>query len=340
MKTSVTLFAIATLLPVVLLATGAMFGDVWIWIALAYMTVLVFSLDMLVVFVVRPGDSKTEFPAAQRLSVTLALAHFFLMALAVWVISGGSTLSGVERVVAFFGFGLFFGQVSNSNAHELIHRPQRSYFELGKWVYISMLFGHHTSAHRLVHHRFVGSEDDPNSARLGESYYGFVRRAWWGSFVAGMKAEARLDHGDERVEPYVIYIGGALMFLGLAAWAGGLAAVMAYVGLAAYATAQLLMSDYVQHYGLRRRTRTDGSLEPVGVQHSWNAPHWYSGLLMLNAPRHSDHHSHPGREFVVLELPEGAPILPRSLPVMGFVALFPRWWRRLMDHRVEQVKAR
>ena len=109
---------------------------------------------------------------------------------------------------------------------------------------------------------------------------------------------------------------------------------MVHVGVAAYAQLQLLLSDYVQHYGLRRGLRADGRREPVGPQHSWNAPSWYSGAMMLNAPRHSDHHLRPGRAFPDLSLdPVKMPMLPRSLPVMATIALVPPLWRRVMDRR-------
>ncbi len=249
--------------------------------------------------------------------------------------SGGSELAAVEKLTAFFAFGIFFGQVSNSNAHELIHRPRRPLHELGKWVFISQLFGHHTSAHRLVHHRHVGTASDPNTARQGQSFYNFAPRAWIGSFRAGYRAEnARRDRASgrpARLHPYAIYVGGALAGLTVSALIGGTLGVLVHIALASYATAQLLMSDYVQHYGLARRTGADGQLEPVGQQHSWNAPHWFSSLVMLNAPRHSDHHAHPARAFPALGLPERCPSLPRSLAVMGLLALFPRRWRRLMD---------
>jgi len=72
----------------------------------------------------------------------------------------------------------------------------------------------------------------------------------------------------------------------------------------------------------------------MGVRHSWNAPHWFSSALMLNAPRHSDHHTHPARVYPALRLTEDMPVLPRSLPAMATLALFPRLWRRVMDPRV------
>ena len=319
----------ATLAPVPLLVAGALAGGGWAVAALAYMTVFAFSLDQLVAVVLGAEDIGHEFPAANRLSVTLALVHFPLFFLAVMAVAGETGLTPGVRVAMFFAFGLFFGQVSNSNAHELIHRGSRALFELGKWVFISHLFGHHTSAHRLVHHVHVATPDDPNTARRGESFYRFAPRAWRGSFREGLRAETARGGAT----PYATYVIGALALLAVSAMLAGGAGVAAHLALAAYATMQLLLSDYVQHYGLMR-AMNDGKPEPVGIAHSWNTAQWFTSLLMLNAPRHSDHHVHPTRAFPALQLPEDAPVLPYGLPFMAAIALWPRKWRRLMDRRL------
>jgi alkane 1-monooxygenase len=62
--------------------------------------------------------------------------------------------------------------------------------------------------------------------------------------------------------------------------------------------------------------------------------------MMLNAPRHSDHHAHPGRPWPELALDAGMPVLPQSLPVMATIALWPPAWRALMDRRVARVMGR
>jgi len=327
-------FAVVALAPVVLLATAAVYGGWWVVAGALYMTLFAFALDQIISTTAAPANPAAPHPGANALSVILALSHFGLLALMVWALAGGSGLPWGQRCVLFVAAGLFFGQVSNSNAHELIHRGNRTLFTLGKWVYISLLFGHHTSAHLKVHHRYVASSKDPNSARDGESFYHFAPRAWKGSFLAGYRAErkdlARRNRGG--MTPYGVYIGAGMGMLA-AAWAiGGGAGVMALVALSVYAQTQLLLSDYVQHYGLARSPLSTGKLVPVGPEHSWNAPHWFTAHLMLNAPRHSDHHAHPARPYPALQLPAAnvAPILPYSLPVMATLALFPRPWRRVM----------
>jgi alkane 1-monooxygenase len=118
--------------------------------------------------------------------------------------------------------------------------------------------------------------------------------------------------------------------------AGLLPGLLAWVGLALHAQSQILLSDYVQHYGLTRARRSDGKIEPVGPAHSWNTAHWFTSAMMLNAPRHSDHHVHPGRPFPALRLTEDAPRLPWPLPIACALALAPRLWRRTLAPRLAE----
>ena len=328
------IFALASLTPMALLAVGAVQGGFWLAAALIWMTAFAATLDQAVQFVMPDATGDAGFPGADALLVAIGLGHLLLVPLAVWTIGGASGLSGAERVIAFFGFGLCFGQISNPAAHELIHRGNRWLYRFGVAVYVTLLFGHHASAHRLVHHRHAASDADPNSARRGEGFYRFLPRAWIGSFREGLVAENRMRAGRGGLHPYAVYLCGAALCLALAALIGGPGGLVVYILLAGHATSQLLLSDYVQHYGLRRRQSSDGRLEPVSDRHSWNAPHWFSSAMMLNAPRHSDHHAHPARPYPALRLPEGAPMLPYPLPMMAAIALMPRRWKRLMNRRL------
>ena len=328
------IFAVVSLTPVVLLGVGAFAGGVLPWLALGYMTLFAALIDQFVPLVMPDAPEGAEFPTANLLSTALAIAHFGMLPLAIWAIAGDSGLGAMGRLAVFAGFGVFFGQVSHPNAHEMIHRGDRSLFRLGLWVYVTLLIGHHTSAHRHIHHRHVGTDADPSTARYGEGFPGFARRAWVGSFRAGLAAENALRKvsGNGGVHPYAIYVGGALACLS-AAWVWlGWPGLLTYVALASFAQTQLLLSDYVQHYGLRRTLLPNGRAEPVAARHSWNAPQWFSSAMMLNAPRHSDHHAHPARPYPALRLPpaDEAPRLPYALPVMGVIALFPPLWRRVM----------
>ena len=139
------------------------------------------------------------------------------------------------------------------------------------------------------------------------------------------------------MNPYVIYMIGAALSVTIAGVLAGVWGVVALCFISFHALFQLMLSDYVQHYGLRRGVLSDGKIEPMGPSHSWNAPHPYSAALMMNAPRHSDHHMHPTRDFSSLaHCRDTMPTLPHSLPVTGALALVPSLWMRTMDPRVRQ----
>ena len=333
------LFALAAVLPLPLFVLG-LAGGGWGLVGLLYMTVFTALLDQALSWLAPDAPEGAEFPAADPLLVVLGVAHLATMPLAVWAIAGDSGLAGWERAVLFAGFGLWFGQVSNPAAHELIHRGHRGLFRLGAAVYASMLFGHHASAHRLVHHRHAASRADPNTARRGEGCYRFFVRAWVGSFRAGWLAEADRRKG-RGLHPYAWIVAGSALGLMVGGLVAGWAGVAVWALLALHAQSQLLLSDYVQHYGLMRARLPDGRLESVGDRHSWNAPHWFSSALMLNAPRHSDHDAHPARPYPALRLPEAdaAPHLPYALPVCCLVALAPPLWRRMMHPHLRRWRA-
>jgi alkane 1-monooxygenase len=321
----------ASLLPLALIGLGLATGGLWLWAAFLYMSLLTILLDQIIPLV--PGQSdQTEFPGADLLLAAIGLGALILLPTATWAIAGSANLTAPERILTLFATGFWLGQVGHPAAHELIHRPNRWLFRLGAAVYVVLLFGQHASAHRLVHHRFVASDQDPNTARAGESFYRFARRAWTGSFRTGLAAETalRARASNAGPHPYALYITGSLAALVLAILIAGLPGLLAWTGLALHATSQILLSDYVQHYGLTRAHQPDGKLEPVGPSHSWNTVHWFTAAMMLNAPRHSDHHLNPSRPFPALRLPDDAPRLPWPLPLACALALVPRRWHRAL----------
>jgi len=325
------LFALVTLTPIPLIGGAAVWGGLWVWAALGYLIVLTAVLDKAITWVI-PATPGEDFPVASALNVALGVLHFGLLALTVWGLAN-SDATLASKAGTYLAAGLFFGQVSNANAHELIHRTQRVQRTLGMWVYISLLFGHHTSAHPLVHHVHVATRKDPSTARLGEPFYRFAVRAWRGSFRRGWEQESLRRLRTNRPKwshPYVLYLGGAALCMGGAFVVGGWLGLAVYLGIATMAQTQLLMSDYVQHYGLTRQN-ADGTVDAIGNRHSWNSPHVVTSALTLNAPRHSDHHSRPHKGYTALTLPQDGPMLPHSWPIMAFVALYPRRWRQIMD---------
>lgn len=333
------LFSLATLAPLILLVTASFAGSLWIVAGIAAITVFTWAADHLAHRASEATQTDAEFPTGDGLAVILALLLLAGLALAVAAIGNDAAMGWAERLGLGLGWGLAFGQIGHPTAHELIHRRAAWKRGLGHAVYCAVLMGHHASSHLRVHHPHVGTDDDPASAPLGMGFWHYAPRAWAGGFIAGMRAENALRARSQTPRhwsshPYLRHLIGAAMALGLAFGLAGWVGIAALVGIAAYAQLQILLSDYIQHYGLRRRIQPDGRLEPVGPQHAWNAPQVWSSAMMLNAPRHADHHAHPGRPYPALRLTADMPMLPRAVPVMGVAALIPPLWRRMMDRRV------
>ena len=298
------LFQFATFAPLALLIAGSLAGGWWIAGAVAMITLFTWAADHLMRRAAAATGSADEFPTGDALAVALALILLAGLALAVRAF-GRDGFSTLER---------------------------------------AGLMGHHASSHLRVHHVHVGPPDDPASAAVGTGFWRYAARAWGGSFMAGLRAESTLRAraavpAPRWSHPYVAYGAGAVLALGLACLLAGIAGIMALIGIAAHAQLQILLSDYIQHYGLRRLRLPDGRLEPVGPRHSWNAPQAWSSAMMLNAPRHSVHHAQPSRPYPALRLDSDMPMLPRAVPVMAVAALIPPLWRRMMDRRARAWSA-
>ena len=333
-------FAAATLLPLPLLALGASVGGLWLWAALGYLWLLSLTLDQFLPLVEADAPEGAEFPAADALLVLLGLATLALPAIAV-AGATGPTLSLAEKAALLFSTGLWLGQITHPAAHELIHRGDRRLMRLGILAYSWLLIGHHASSHRLVHHLHVATPRDPASAPKGRGFWRYLPRASLGGFVEGLKAETAMRQRHAKgLHPYILYASLSATALLAAALIGGLTGVLLWLLLAAHAQIQIHLSDYVQHYGLTRATLPDGRTEPVNARHSWNTAHWFTSALLLNAPRHSDHHSHPARPYPALRLPDEAPRLPWPLPLAATIALIPPLWRRMMKPHLARLSAR
>ncbi|WP_158515947.1 alkane 1-monooxygenase [Pararhodobacter sp. CCB-MM2] len=326
------IYTFATFLPAILLIPGALYGGPVLWAAPFSIGLMWIVMDQLP----DPTDGR-ELPVGDGLLVVLGILQLTHLPLGVWAMS--SNLHGFDWLMGMIGFGLFFGQVGNPASHELIHRSDRLMTRLGTTVYIAFLFGHHVSAHRLVHHPYVATPQDPVSATKGTGFWSYLPFAWYGSFMSGYKAEKALRQRGQarRRNPYVFYVVGELSLVLLTLVLAGPWGLFIYVMLCAHTQSQMLIADYVQHYGLRRRRLPNGRYEAAGPWHAWNSKGWYSSAVTLNAPRHSDHHAHPARPYPQLTLPEGSAMLPAPLPAMAMLAMFPPLWKRVMDPRLEAL---
>lgn len=94
--------------------------------------------------------------------------------------------------------------------------------------------------------------------------------------------------------------------------------------------------NYIEHYGLKRGEKADGTYERTLPEHSWNNNNIVTNLFLYQLQRHSDHHAYPSRPFQALRHFDEAPELPSGYATMLIPALIPPLWYKMMDQRVYQ----
>jgi alkane 1-monooxygenase len=288
---------------------------------------------------------RDEQPIPDDTSLARALPLAFapaLVAFTLWTAQVFATASGWEKVGLALGAGVYACTFGINVAHELIHARSRFDRGVGGLMCAILLAGSFKVEHIRGHHRDVATDADPSSAPLGRSLYAHLPRAVVGNAVKGWVLEsARLRR---RGLPWWRHelLGWALVsggMLALAGWTAGPWGALFVVVQGVLARVNLEIINYVEHYGLRRNKRPSGRYEPVGSAHSWSSEHPVSRIVLLNLPRHADHHAIASRPWVVLQHRPDAPMLPASYPAMFLLAMVPPVWRRVMDPRVQALQA-
>src|ERR1043165_5612396 len=118
-------------------------------------------------------------------------------------------------------------------------------------------------------------------------------------------------------------------------WAWALSPIWICMPLqAAFGWWQLTTANFIEHYGLLRQKVADGRYERPRPEHSWNANHIATNVILFHLQRHSDPHANPTRRYQSLRNFEGLPELPSGYPAMFALACVPWAWRWVMDRKV------
>lgn len=282
-----------------------------------------------------------------RLATMLwAPAQFILLCWIIWYVPRADHLGIVESIMVVSGMGITSGAVGIVFSHELMHQKNKLERRLSDWLLAQVLYSRFTTEHLLVHHIHVGTPRDTVTARYNEHFHRYFKRVMLEGFQSSWNAEkamlARKNLPPTHLSnPFWRYWAaqGAMLVLAflLSGWLGLL--ILGYQAFVAIW--QLELINYIEHYGLTRKYKGDGKYEPAHPHHSWNANQRVSNWLLINLQRHSDHHYKPDRRYPLLQdySEDEAPLLPYGYPVMGIVALYPKYWRKMMNPRVAKWRA-
>jgi alkane 1-monooxygenase len=229
--------------------------------------------------------------------------------------------------------------VAINTAHELGHKKGKLDRWLARISLAPTFYGHFYVEHNRGHHKNVSTPVDPASSRMGETFWAFWPRTVVGSLRSAWHLEAeRLARSGKGV--------WSLSNENLQSWAmsvvlwGAVLAVFGWVALpflliqAVYGFSLLEVVNYLEHYGLLRRTLPDGRVERCMPEHSWNSNHMVTNLFLYHLQRHSDHHANPTRHYQALRHFEESPQLPAGYAAMVLLAYIPPLWFAVMDKRV------
>ncbi len=231
------------------------------------------------------------------------------------------------------------GGVAINTAHELGHKSEKVERVLSKVALAQSGYGHFYVEHNRGHHNRVATPEDPASSRLGESFWAFLPRTVVGSVQSAWRLEAKRLRGQGKKvwsrhnDVLTAWALSVVLFAGLAV-AFGPTVLPFLLVQAVFGFSLLEVVNYIEHYGLLRQQDANGRYERCNPQHSWNANHVASNVILYNLERHSDHHAHPTRRYQALRHFEESPQLPSGYGLMLGLAYLPPVWRRVMDRRV------
>ena len=251
------------------------------------------------------------------------------------------TLSTPDLIARIGTMGLLCGTFGINVGHELGHRINPFEQTLAKASLLASLYMHFFIEHNKGHHKNIGTEEDPGTARLSEPVYVFYVRTIIFSYIEAWRIANReaykkkkhcLSFSNEMIQMHLIQIAFVLCIFLVFGWK-----ITLYYLAAAFIGILLLETvNYIEHYGLSRKKIAPGKYERAMPQHSWNSDHIIGRLMLFELSRHSDHHYLASRKYQILRHHENAPQMPTGYPGMIILALFPPAWFYVMHKQMKR----
>ena len=245
-----------------------------------------------------------------------------------------------EYIGHLLSLGIVMGAGGINVAHELGHRSKKMEQLMAKLLLLPSLYMHFFIEHNRGHHKNVATPQDPATARFNENFYQFwwrsVTQSWLHAWQLDYKYKARKGMGKYKFwkldmfwfsVAQISYLALTYWFLG---WIGFFSALLA--GVISFSLLELI--NYIEHYGMQRKLKSNGRFERVGLHHSWNSDKQLGRIVLYELTRHSDHHYRASKKYQLLGSHEKSPNLPLGYPSSMIMALLPPLWFAVMNPRV------
>jgi alkane 1-monooxygenase len=253
------------------------------------------------------------------------------------------TMTWVDIAGRIWVMGLLCGTFGINAGHELGHRVNVFEQTLAKMLLLTSQYMHFYIEHNKGHHKRVATPEDPSSARYGEWVYTFYFRSIIFSYFSAWniannevrkKGKAVFSLYNEMVQfTFIQIVFIALIFFGFE-WL----TTLYYLAAAAIGILLLETVNYIEHYGLQRKSLSEGKYERAMPAHSWNSDHVIGRLMLFELSRHSDHHYLASRKYQVLRHHGNSPQMPTGYPGMMILSLVPPAWFYVMNRRIKKLQ--
>lgn len=310
-----------SLLPGLLVITGNILGGWWIALNVVFVYFIVAILEVLL-----PVDTSNESSQDYWFPDSLLLAHIVLQTASIatffWSLHQFD-YSWVQLLFLAVSVGTNSGSSAIVIAHELIHRNNKIQKALGCYLLHTAGNIYFYVDHLKVHHKHVGTNLDPATAKRGESVYSFFRRSLIGQIKSAWSIEKAqlVKTGKSGFHPTNYVFASVVMLLVLLAtlwiFLGPLSVAM-FMLQVFFANFLLEYTNYIEHYGLSRKPD-----ERVTEKHSWQTDKVMSRFFLIDLSRHADHHYHASKPYHTLNSFESSPVLPLGYVSLIFCALIP-----------------
>ncbi|WP_051189776.1 alkane 1-monooxygenase [Daejeonella oryzae] len=324
------------LFPVVLLVFGNLMGG---WYTLIN---FIFSFVGLgIAELILPEDKSNDDISEDNLPDVL-----LILCVVAQIVSISSLVFGIAsgRITGFYLFSAALSTGSSSGtlaivvAHELIHHKEKWWNFLGRFLLFSVFNPYFYVHHLKIHHKHVGTDADPVTARYGETYYHYLVRSIAGQVKQSLQSEKQrcnkkgyLPYGFHNY--FIACLAGYSAFLLFIGIFFGFEVSTALILQAVFANLLLEYTNYIEHYGLSRLSK-----ERVNEQHSWQSDKVISRFFLIDLSRHADHHYHASKPFNQLLSHANSPVLPGGYASMFLPALIPPLWFKLVNNRIPTRK--
>jgi len=322
---------------------GILVGGPFVYLTLIYTFVFIPILES------NTKEYLNEYSDDEKKSRNLDPFFDFLLYLNIPIVYGIffvslNTLLNTDSAYEIIGIILSASIVMATNGinvgHELGHRKSLFSRTCSKLLYLPCHYMHFFIEHNYGHHINVATPDDPATAKYKQNLYSFWISSVTKTYLSAWRIQLKLLRVSKQSfislkNDMIFYTLFQISFLILIYLNYGLIITIYSVFMSVVSFLFLETINYVEHYGLLRRIKSNGRYERVKPHHSWNSNHTIGRITLYELTRHSDHHFKSSKKYQVLESIEDSPQLPYGYPTSILISFFPPLWFRIMNPLVE-----